>query len=111
MVKPGVRNIAIERSIELNRENKGTLNLLLIKQAYYSKKIRSELYNVDLQAKLKQTQTQICEWYIIQSKKIQDQSRAQEFLTAENTRLYYHEIHKSSIKRNSILKLETEAAL
>ena len=34
VIKPGIRSIAIERSKELNQEHRGTLNLLLIKQAY-----------------------------------------------------------------------------
>ena len=74
-MKPGIRWIAIERSKELNQEHRGTLNLLLIKQAYFMKKVRSDLNNITFQADLKQVQIHICNWYETQSKKIQDQSR------------------------------------
>ena len=68
-MKPGIRCIAIERSKELNQEHRGTLNLLLIKQAYFMKKVRSDLNNITFQAELKQVQIQICNWYETQSKK------------------------------------------
>ena len=111
VVKPGIRRIAMERSNELNKEHRGALNILLIRQAFVTKKLRSDLNSISLLAELKQIQTQICDWYDRQSKKIQDQSRIDEFLSTENTRVYHHELHKQSIKRSSIVKLETELGM
>ena len=111
VVKPGIRRIGIERSKELNKENRGILNLLLIKQAYFTKRMGADINNIEAQANLKHVQSLICEWYEDKSKKIQDQSRAQEFLSSESTRVYHHELHKQSIKRSSILKLETEIGI
>ena len=67
--------------------------------------------NISLQANLTAVQTQICGWYENQSKKIQIQSRIDEFIPSENTRIYHHEIHRKSISRSSIIKLETEFGL
>ena len=38
VVKPGVRNIALGRRKELNKEKRGELNMLLIQQNYLVKK-------------------------------------------------------------------------
>ena len=44
MVKPGVLNLAIGRSKEINKERRSELNLLLLHQAHLSRKIqRGEL--------------------------------------------------------------------
>ena len=40
IVKPGVRKITMDRSKELNRERRGELNLLILRQAYQIKKIQ-----------------------------------------------------------------------
>ena len=40
MVKPGIRKIAIERSKEINSNTKSVLNLLLLRQAYLTRKIK-----------------------------------------------------------------------
>ena len=40
LVKPGVRKLAIQRSKELNREKRGQLNLMLLRQAYLARKLQ-----------------------------------------------------------------------
>ena len=60
---------------------------------------------------LKCTQANIQNWYIEQRKKIQDQSRKNEFLPSEVTRIYHHDLHRQSIKRSAILELNTEKGL
>ena len=39
LVKPGIRKLLIERGKEINREKRGKLNLLLIRQAYLVRKL------------------------------------------------------------------------
>ena len=107
VVKPGVKNIAISRSKEMNLEKRGVLNMLLIKQAYLVKKLLSSPCP-SLLTDLHTVQFDIRAWYSLQSKKIQDQSRQEEFQCSENTRIYHHELHKKFVKRSSILRLDTE---
>ena len=40
MVKPGIKKLAIQRSKELNREKRGELNLLLLRQAYLIRQLQ-----------------------------------------------------------------------
>ena len=61
IVKPGIRHIAVKRSRDLQREQRGELNLLLIKQAYLVKKLRSCSQRESWFAKLKNTQSKISE--------------------------------------------------
>ena len=53
-------------------------------------------------------QKEITCWYQECSKKVQIQSRRKEFQSSEQTRIYHNDIHKKTIKRKAILKLETE---
>ena len=41
LVKPGIRKLAITRSKELNKERKGQLNLLMLRQSYLTSKVQS----------------------------------------------------------------------
>ena len=47
-------------------------------------------------------------WYLKESKKVQHQSRLEEFQRDEKTTLYHHELHRKVIKKSSIVKLKTE---
>ena len=81
IVKPGLRKIAMNRSKEINLELKSCLNLLLLRQAYLVKKLKSTLqaqWNF-LLAELAQVQSQIQEWYQQSAEKVKNQSRVQEF--------------------------------
>ena len=40
IVKPGVKQLAIQRSKELNKDKRGELNLLFLRQAYLTRKIQ-----------------------------------------------------------------------
>ena len=84
VVKPGIKKLAIQRSKELNKEKKGELNILLIRQAYLGKK----LLNGDFSqyAELRAVQVAIDEWYQKQSAKILLQSRSQEVSSSEKVR-------------------------
>ena len=37
LVKPGIRKLALQRSKEINRERRGELNLLMLRQAYLTR--------------------------------------------------------------------------
>ena len=110
VVKPGIRNIAIERAREISIKKREELNMLFIKQAYAVKKLQSSI-SVKHLADLKYVQSLISNWYEDQSKKIQVQSRKDEFSSSESTRIYHHQLHKQHIKRSLILKLDTESGL
>lgn len=73
IVKPGIRKLAILRSKELNREKRGELNLLLLRQAYLARKLQSG--NLNLYAELRCLQVEIESWYQKESEKILLQSR------------------------------------
>ena len=98
----------MERNKELVKEQRGELNLLLIQQAYLVKKQKNSLADVSSLATLHSVQRKIGEWYENRCKKVQVQSQRDEFQLSEQTRIYHHELHKKSIKRNAILKLDTE---
>ena len=109
VVKPGIKRLAIQRSKELNKEKKGELNILLIRQAYLGKKLLSGDFSQ--YAELRAVQIAIDEWYQNQSAKILLQSRSQEVSKSEKVRIFHHELHKKHLKRSSILKLQCEEGL
>ena len=106
-MKPSIRRVALERAKEMNREKKGELNMLYIRQAYYVRKLKGK-FSTETLTNLHHTQSLINSWFEEQSKKIQIQSRKNEFASSESTRIYHHELHKQLIRRSSILKLDTE---
>ena len=113
IVKPGIKKIAMDRSKCINISRRSLLNLLLLRQSYLVRKIQNsqanqwdthlpELLNIQVQIQL---------WYKKVSEKIQHQSRVDEYQEAEQTRIYHHEIHKTHLKKSSILKLMTDTGL
>ena len=109
MVKPGIKKLALQRSKELNKDKKGVLNLLLIRQAYLGKKLMGG--DLSQFADLRAVQVAIDVWYQKQSEKILLQSRSQEVNTNEKVRIYHHDLHKKHLKRSSILKLQSDSGL
>ena len=109
MVKPGIKKLAIQRSKELNREKRGELNLLLLRQAYLIRQLQKG--QLQLLWELRAVQADITTWYENESQKVILQSRSDEVSTSEKVRIYHHELHKKSLKRSSILKLQTEVGL
>ena len=109
LVKPGIKKLAIQRSKELNRERRGELNLLLLRQAYLTRRI--QLGQFGKLGELRTVQQSIQLWYEKESEKIILQSRSDDINMNEKVRIYHHDIHKKSMKRSSILKLQTEKGL
>ena len=110
VVKPGLRKLGVMRKRELRKMNRGELNLLLVRQAYLVKKLNSTK-NVQHFVDLSVVQSKISQWYKRESKKVQDLCRKDEFQSDESTRIYHHNLHRKSIKKSSILSLETENGL
>ena len=106
VVKPGIKKLAIQRSKELNWEKRGKLNLLLLQQAYLAKKLQAG--DSSKYGRLRSIQNEIEQWYQKESEKILIQARTDEVTSNERVRIYHHALHKTSIKRSSILKLDTE---
>ena len=106
LVKPGIRRIALERAKEMNIEKKESLNLLLIRQAYLTKKLQQGL--LCKLGELKEVHMLMETWYQKESEKLLHQSRVDEFQKNESTTLYHHELHHRAIKKSSILRLKTE---
>ena len=76
VVKPGVKKLAIQRSKELNREKRGELNLLLIRQAYLARKL--QLGDFGKLGELRGVQLEIEHWYQLESEKVIIQSKSDE---------------------------------
>ena len=109
LVKPGIKKLAIQRSKEINRERRGELNLLLLRQAYLTRHL--QLGQLSKLGELRAVQMEIEQWFERESKKVILQSRSDEISRSENVRIYHHDLHKKSMKRSSILKLQTEHGL
>ena len=109
IVKPGIKKLAIQRSKELNQEKHGHLNLLLLQQAYLAKKLLAG--DLSQYSKLRGVQLEIEAWYQKESEKVVLQSICTEVSRSEKVRIFHHGLHKTHLKRSSILKLQTEAGL
>ena len=109
LVKPGIKKLLIERGKELNHLKNGRLNLLLLRQAYLSRKLLQG--NHGLLTQLLLVQSEINDWYEQESEKVKIQSRIEEVDTPETVRIYHHELHAKKIKKSSILKLQTGQCL
>ena len=81
VVKPGIRKLGIKRSKELNMEKRESLNLLMLRQCYLTRKI--QLGMTSQLSELKTIHIQIEQWYQKESEKIQHQSRVKEFQNRE----------------------------
>ena len=109
MVKQGIKKLAIKRSKQMNRERRGELNLLFLRQAHLARQIQNG--RIERLGELRSVQLLIQDWYETESKKVILQSRADDVNQSEKVRIYHHDIHKRNIKRGSILKLQTEFGL
>ena len=107
MVKPGIKQLAIQRSKEINQDRRSEINLYLLRQAYLTKKLQGPGRSSSVLTELRIIQRQIERWYCQESEKIKAQSRIDEYQQDEKTRIYHHDLHKKKVKRSSILKLQT----
>ena len=105
-VKPNIKKLLIARGKEVSKEKRGSLNLLLIRQAYLIRKVQQGIRQK--LAELKLVQSQIQRWYSSESEKVKLQSKIEEVNETENVRIYHHEIHQKRIKKSAILKLQVD---
>ena len=80
--------------------------MLLLRQRYLKNKLQIGLFSY--LSELKLVHMEIENWYIKESEKVQHQARVREFQEREKSSIYHHDIHKRTIKKASILKLETK---
>ena len=109
LVKPGIRQLGIQRSKELSKEKREELNLLILRQMYLNKKL--QLGQNKQLSELKLVHLLIEKWYTGEAKKVQHQSRVKEYQGNEKSTIYHHELHKRKLKRTSILKLQTKEGI
>ena len=109
LVKPGIRRLAITRGKEMNRDRRGFLNLLLVRQAYLTSKVQHG--HLSKLTDLKHVHLLIEQWYDEECSKIALQSRTDDIQQSEKIRIYHHEIHQKLIKKSAILKLDTDNGL
>ena len=93
----------------MNRERRGELNLLLLRQAYLTRLIQEG--QLGRLGEWRSVQEAIQLWYERESEKVILQSRADDISVNEKVRIYHHDLHKKNMKRSSILKLQTETGL
>ena len=105
-MKPGIRQLGIQRAKELGQEKREELNLLVLRQKYLTRNL--QLGRNEQLSELKLVHLLIEKWYTRESEKVQHQSRVKEFQTNEKSTIYHHELHKKKIKKSSILKLQTK---
>ena len=103
-VKPSIKKLLIDRGKEVNKEKRGLLNFLLIRQAYLVRKIQQG--SVQKLSELKTVQSEIQDWYSKESEKIKLQGKVEEINEPEQVRIYHHEIHQKKIQKSNILKLQ-----
>ena len=77
IMKPGVKQLAIHRSKDINKDKRGEINLLFLRQAYLTKKI--QLGETRHLPQLRSIQGLIEAWYSRENDKIKHQSRVAEF--------------------------------
>ena len=102
-MKPGMKKLLLQRGKELNKEKRGRLNLLLVRQAYLIGKLHGGSHQKVLE--LRKVQLEINVWYQTESEKIKIQSKIADAVEEEHVRIFHHELHKRHIRKSSILKL------
>ena len=90
----------------MNKERRGYLNLLLVRQAYLTSKVQKGL--LWRLSDLKHVHLLVEQWYDEECSNIALQSRTDYIQYSEKIRIYHHEIHQKQIKKSAILKLETD---
>ena len=73
VVKPGVKQLAIQRSKEMNKTKRGEINLLFLRQAYLTKKIQQR--DTGKLSELWAVHGLIEQWYSRETDRVKHQSR------------------------------------
>ena len=105
LVKKGILQLARERKREMNKERRGLLNLLLVRQAYLAKKLLDG--DLSCYTSLEEVKLRISDWYSKESEKIILLSRSHDINLNEKVRIYHHDLHRKLKQKSAILKLQT----
>ena len=76
-----------------------------MKQGFFTREVQDG--NMESLVSLRQVQSEIKEWYELESKKVVLQSRVYDVQLSEKVRIFHHEQHRKHVKRSAILKLQT----
>ena len=109
LVKKGTLQLARERKREMNKERRGQLNFLLVRQAYLTNKLlRGDL---SCYTALEEVKLRISKWFNEESEKIILISRAHDINMNEKVRIYHHDLHRKLKQKSAILKLQTPSGI
>ena len=90
--KNGVKFIAKQRGIELNKERMGILNMLRLKQVYYTSQVQGNVPNS--LTELLTINCRISKWYQDESEKIKILSKCEDLGLNEKVRIFHHSQHQ-----------------
>ena len=105
MFKGGVKYLAIQRGKEMKKDRLGILNMLKLKQAFFTSQVQGNIKNS--LTKLSVINGKIANWYKSESEKISLMSRSEDLGLNEKVRIFHHSQHQQFRKRSYILKLST----
>lgn len=106
MVKPGIKEEAVLKTMDLDKSSNSKLNMLFLFQIYFFKQAKKGDDNA--KDKLKLTNMDINEWFNEEAKSVLLQINMQEINEFEEVNLHHHELHKKKVTKLVILELETE---
>ena len=109
MFKSAVKNLAIQHGKEMKKERLGILNMLKLKQAYFTTQVPNNVLNS--LTELLVINGRIAEWYKSKSEIFFLMSRSENLAQSEKVRIFHHSQHQTFRKRSSILKLKTPQGL
>ena len=99
MVKNGIKFIAKQRGIELNKERLGILNMLRLKQVYFTTQVQGNVPNS--LTELLTMNNRISKWYQDESeKKKKILSNSEDLGLNEKVRIFHHSQHQQFQKRS-----------
>ena len=81
LVKPRIRNLALVRGKEMNKDRRRYLNLLLVRQAYLTSKVQQGIHGK--LTELKHVHLLMERWYYEECQKIALQSRSDDIEQSE----------------------------
>ena len=99
MVKGGIKYLPIQRGKELEKQNIGILNMLKLKQAYFTSRVQNNVQGS--QTELATINAKISEWYKRESEKISLMSWMADLNQSEKVRIYHHGQHNTNSSVNN----------
>ena len=104
-LKKDIRLVAKQTSKEKADEQKALLNFLMVAQSHLSRKVSKG--QLELLPKLKDTQSQINDFFDKRSEKVKLHSQAKDMQESEKARIFHYEKFYRNNNKSSIRKLKT----